>query len=275
LPIEERAAIAATVTGEGIENVAEDKLGILEPLRANLVLAQAGAQFLTGLIGDVSIPVYSGSNVTWKGETSTAADGAGTMSEVSLTPKRLTAYVDVSKQFLLQDSNAADQMLMNDLVMAITNKLEATILGLTAGSTTQPAGIFNGVTADTAAITFSDIVTMETNLENNNVYGNIAYIVNPSAKATLKTTAKATGTAQFLMEDNEIDGLPVYSTSSVTSKGVLIGNFADYVIGQWGGIDLTVDPYSQAANGNVRLVVNAYFDAKPRRSASFGVKILA
>ena len=53
-----------------------------------------------------------------------------------------------------------------------------------------------------------------------------------------------------------------------------MGNWSDYVIGQWGGIDLTVDPYTQAANGKVRLVINAYFDAKPRRADSFVKKVL-
>ena len=48
LPIEERASIQATVATAGQENVAEDKLGILEPLRANLVLVQAGASYMTG-----------------------------------------------------------------------------------------------------------------------------------------------------------------------------------------------------------------------------------
>ena len=76
LPIEERANIQATVATAGQENVAEDKLGILEPLRASLVLAQAGASYMTGLVGNVSIPVYSGSNVGWAGEVTAASDGA-------------------------------------------------------------------------------------------------------------------------------------------------------------------------------------------------------
>ena len=37
---------------------------------------------------------------------------------------------------------------------------------------------------------------------------------------------------------------------------------------------LTVDPYTQAANGKIRLVVNAYFDAKPQRADSFVKKVL-
>ena len=273
LPMEMRSNIQATVATAGQENVAEDKLGILEPLRANLVLVNAGASYMTGLIGDVSIPVYSGSNVGWAGEVSTASDGAGTFSEVTLSPKRLTAYIDVSKQFLIQDSNSAEEMLKRDIVAAISNKLEATILGSEAGSNTQPAGLFNGVVADSTAVTYKDIVNMEAELEDANVMGNIKFIVSPSAKADLKTTEKG-NTDNFLMEGNELNGYPVMCTSAVTGKGVIMANWSDLVIGQWGGIDLVVDPYTQAANGKVRLVINAYFDAKPRRAEAFVKKIL-
>ena len=274
LPVEERSTIQATVEGAGIENVPEDKLNILEPLRAKMVLSQAGANFMTGLVGDVSIPVYSGNTVGWKGEIEAAADGAGTFSEVTLTPKRLTAYVDVSKQFLIQDSNSAEDMLKRDIINALSEKLEQTILGAEAGSNTKPAGIFNGVTADTAAVKYADVVDMEATLENANVGGNICYIVNPTAKATLKTTSKDAGSGRFLMEGGEIDGYPVYTSSAVASKGIVMGNFEDYVIAQWGGIDLVVDAVTQAVDGKVRLVVSGYFDAKPRRANAFVKKIL-
>lgn len=274
LPIEERANIQATVATAGQENVAEDKLGILEPLRANLVLVQAGASYMTGLIGNVSIPVYSGSNVGWAGEVDAASNGGGTFSEVNLEPKRLTAYIDVSKQFLIQDSNSAEEMLKRDIVSAIANKLEATILGSEAGDAKKPAGMLNAVVADSNAITYKDIVKMEADLEAKNVRGDIKFIVSPSAKTDLKTTDKGTDTGKYLMEGNEVNGYPVLSTSAVAGKGVIFGNFADLVIGQWGGIDLTVDPYTQAANGKVRLVINAYFDAKPRRAEAFVKKVL-
>lgn len=272
LPIDEGANIQATVATAGQENVAEDKLGILEPLRANLVLVQAGASYITGLIGNVSIPVYSGSNVSWAGEVAAATDGAGKFSEVNLEPKRLTAYIDVSKQFLIQDSNSAEEMLKRDIVAAISNKLEATILGDAAGSATQPAGLLSGVTTDTAAVTYADFVNMEATLGEKNVRGDIKFIVSPSAKAVLKSTAKNQNS--FIMEGNEVNGYPVLCTSAVAGKGIVYGNFSDLVIGQWGGIDLTVDPYTQAANSKVRLVINAYFDAKPRRADSFVKKVL-
>lgn len=267
LPVTEaRADVQATVEGAGQEVVAEDKLNILEPLRASLVMVQAGANYMTGLVGNVSIPVYSGSNVGWAGEIEAAKDGAGTFSEVTLSPKRITAFLDVSKQFLLQDSASAEALLRADIVRAIANKLEATILGDKDGSTTQPKGLFYNV-EDLQNITYADMVEVIAMLEQQNVTGDIKFIVSPLIKALLKTTSKDSGSGVFVMEDGEVDGLPVLSTSAC--MGLAVGNWADYVIAQWGGIDLTIDPYSQATNGKVRLVVNAYFDAKPRREEAF------
>ena len=276
LPVEERADVQATVADHGQEIVAEDKLNILAPLRDKLVLSAAGANFMTGLVGNVSIPTYSGSTVGWAGEVDAAKDGAGTFGEVELSPKRLTAYVDISKQFLIQDSVSAEALLRKDIVDALSNKLEATILGNVAGDATKPAGLFAGVTADTAAITFADILKMEQTLEEKNVGGNIKFSASPAAKTILGTTAVG-GTKsdlRMLMEGNEIDGISTLVTNGMTSKGLILGNFNDLVIGQWGGIDLTVDPYTQAANGKIRLVVNAYFDAKPQRADSFVKKVL-
>lgn len=270
--VEERADVQATIATAGKEIVAEDKLNILEPLRANLVLSAAGANYMTGLVGNVSIPVYSGSNVGWAGEIDAAKDGAGAFSEVTLAPKRITAFVDVSKQFLLQDSVSAEALLRADIVRAISNKLEATILGNEAGDSTKPEGMFNGADA-MADTSYSTIVELIQTLEDANVTGDIKYIVSPSIKAKLKTTSKDKGSGVFVMENGEVDGVPVLSTSAC--KGLVVGNWADYVVAQWGAIDLTIDPYSQATNGKVRLVVNAYFDAKPRRKEAFVAKTIA
>lgn len=272
LPVEQRADVQASVATAGQEVVAEDKLNLLEPLRAQMVLTEAGVTYMTGLVGNISIPTYSGATVGWADETEKASDAAGTFGEVELSPKRLTAYIDISKQFLLQDSISAEAVIRKDIVEAISHKLEATILGDAAGSTKQPKGIFNG--ADAAENTnFDTLVDIEKELEDANVSGDIKLIVSPSIKAKMRTTKKDDGSGRFVMENGEVDGIPVLTTSAC--KGLVMGNFEDYVIAQWGSIDLVVDPYSQAANGKVRLVVNAYFDAKPRRAEAFVAKTVA
>ena len=266
--------VLAQTTGAGQENIATEKLDILEPLRANMVMSQAGATYLTGLVGNISIPAYTGSNVAWAGEVAAAANGAGDWSEIKLQPHRLTAYVDVSKEFLLQDSNDAEAMLRRDIIAAIGNKLEATILGSEAGTDEKPAGLFDGVTAMTTAVKFGDIVDAEAELDAANVSGAYTYILSPKAKAALRTLSKDAGSGRFVLEDGEIEGSKALVSSNVVAKGFVVGDFNDYVIAQWGAIDLVVDNYTKATEGKVRLVVNAYFDAKPRRATSFVKRIL-
>lgn len=266
--------VLAQTAGAGAENIATEKLDILEPLRANMVMSQAGATYLTGLVGNISIPAYTGSNVAWAGETAAAANGAGDWSEIKLQPHRLTAYVDVSKEFLLQDSNDAEAMLRRDIIAAIGNKLESTILGADAGTDEKPAGLFDGVTAMTTAVKFGDIVDAEAELDAANVSGAYTYILSPKAKAALRTLSKDAGSGRFVLEDGEIEGSKALVSSNVAAKGFVVGDFNDYVIAQWGAIDLVVDNYTKATEGKVRLVVNAYFDAKPRRATSFVKRIL-
>ena len=281
LPVSENAdeevrangVLAQTATA-GMENIATEKLDILEPLRANMVMSQAGATYLTGLVGNISIPAYTGSNVAWAGETAAAANGAGDWSEIKLQPHRLTAYVDVSKEFLLQDSNDAEAMLRRDIIAAIGNKLEATILGSDAGTDEIPVCLFNCVTAMTTAVKFGDIVDAEAELDAANVNGAYTYILSPKAKAALRTLSKDAGSGRFVLEDGEIEGSKALVSSNVVAKGMVVGDFTDYVIAQWGAIDLVVDNYTKATEGKVRLVVNAYFDAKPRRATSFIKRIL-
>lgn len=265
LPVSELRTVIS-VANEGEDVVETEFTNILEPLRAKNVLMQAGARYLGGLVGDVQVPIMAGGNVTWEGETAPAKDGAGSFSNVKLQPKRLTAYVDISKQFLVQDSLDAENMIKADIVNAINTKLEETILGSGAGTSTQPAGIFNGVSGSVA--NFADLCNMEANVEDANINGECAYIMSNKAKAAFRNMPKSAKTTQLVMEGGQIDGTPVYNTSHVEGKNVAYGDFSNLVIGQWGAIDLTVDPYTKAADGQVRLVVNVFYDAKVLREGA-------
>ena len=273
LPIESRSAI--TVSDEGEDVVVTDFENILEPLRAKNVLVQAGARYLTGLVGDVQVPIMNASNVTWEGETAPAKDGAGTFDHIKLQPKRLTAYIDISKQFLVQDSLDAEALIRQDLVNAINSKLEETILSASAGTTTMPQGIFYSESALTSVSAFTDICELESDIEDANINGECKYIVSNKAKAALRTMAKSALTNELVMHDGNIDGTAVLNTSHVGGKKIAYGDFSYLAIGQWGAIDLTVDPFSQATNGKVRLVINAFFDAKVLRPEAIAVAEVA
>ena len=265
--METRAAVS--VVSEGVDVVATDLYDIIEPLRAKNVLVQAGAKFYTGLTNNAQIPVMTGSNVNWAGETAAATDGNVQFNNVTLTPKRLTAYVDISKMLLAQDSIGVENAIRQDLINAINSKLESTILGKGAKSATSPAGIFNGKTP-TKVTDFEGLVGLEAKVEEANVLGGISYIASPSARASFRNMMKGSrGTAQLAYTDGTLDGTPVYSTSNVEAKTFVVGDFSNLAIGSWGGLDIVVDNYTQAVNGMIRLVVNAYFDAALIRPEAF------
>lgn len=260
----------------GEEAVPTDTYDILGALRNKMVLADAGATYLDNLAGNVVIPTYTGTTAAWAGENADASNGVGEMGQIELTPKRLTTYVDVSKQLLIQTSGAVERMLKEDIVNSIAEKLESTILGTTSASTNYPGGLLADTSADTSTsqLTYKSIVDLEAALENANIPGDYTYIVNPVAKASLKTKAVDAGSGRFIQNGNEIDGYPVLTSKGVANKGILFGNFRELVIGQWGSLDVIVDDLTLARDAKVRLIINAYFDAKLRRPGAVVGKIL-
>lgn len=267
--LNEIAKRAYTVTDEGVDVVETDIYDILEPLRAKNVLVAAGAKFITNLQGNVQVPVMSATQVGWKGETAAADDGSGAFTSVTLSPKRLTGKFPVSLELLAQDTLGVENMIRQDIVNAINEKLEATILGAGAGDLNTPAGLFHGY-ADTNVIAdFGDIADLEAKVEEKNVYGNCKYIVSPKAKAKLRSTIKGTAGVGMIMENGAIDGTEALATSNVPTGKMLYGDFSNLVIGQWDSVILDVVRDTESlANGCVTIVVNAYFDAKVAREGA-------
>ena len=273
LPAESRAAITVEVEGEDV--VATDLMDVVKPLQAMNVMVNAGAKYITGLVGDVQYPIMSNASCTWEGETAKAKEGAVTFTNVKLSPKRLTTIVPISKQFLLQDGVGAEAAIREEIVNAINAKLEATILGSELETTTMPGGIFSGELETTSITDFKGLCDLEARLEDANVYGELKYIVSPKAKAALRNMAKSTKSTQLVFENGEIDGTPALCTSHLKDKKIAFGDFSQYIIAQWGNLDITVDNVTLAGEGQIRLVVNAYFDAKPLRVDAIKVAQIA
>lgn len=263
-----------SVTANGEDVVETNILDIMTPLRANLVLTKAGANFMGGLVGDVQVPIMSATNVAWAAEEGAATDGSGSFSNVTLSPKRLTAYVPITLQMLAQDSVDVESKIREDIIKAVQDKLEATILGYAAGTTTQPAGVFYSNTLTTIT-TYKDLCDFEASVEEANVYGNMHYILTPKAKAGLKGMIKGTNATGMVYEAGEVDGVPSEVTTnlvcaSANKNGILYGDFSNLAIGAWDNIQLDVVRDSASLkNGCVTLIINAFFDAKVLRSEAF------
>lgn len=260
---------AVTVQGEnGVhDEVVETEIeGILEPLYANSVLNQLGVRTYTGLpMGDIQIPLMSKNTVKWEGETDEADATGNTFTAIKLSPKRLSAYIDISKQLLYQDTIGVENAIRRDLVRALQDKIEATLFGNEAGTTEQPAGLFYGKTPVQVA-NFADVCDFEATVENDNVFGSMQYVMNPKAKAKFRSMIKGTNNSGFVYEAGEMDGTPTHVTTNVAENKFVYGDFTNVVVGIWNDLDLTIDTITQATKGCVRLVINAYVDFKAARN---------
>ena len=263
---------AMQVTGGGgvHDSVVETEIdGILEPLYANSVLSQLGARWYTGLPkGDVQVPIMSKGNVCWEGEISAAQATGNTFTTKKLSPKRLTAYVDISKQLLVQDTIGVEAAIRRDIVNALNDKLQATILGGEDKSDVKPAGIFYNV-SETIINNYKDLCKFEAGLDDANINGEKKYLMGNTAKATFRSMVKGNNNTGMVLEANQMDGTPMINTSSVATNKFAYGDFNYLAIGSWGDLEITIDQYTQAVNGCIRLVINAFFDAVILRPEAF------
>lgn len=264
-----------TITVQGQNGVHDEVVeteiqGILEPLYANSVLSKLGVRWYTGMKhGDIQVPIMGKSNVFWESEIAEAQGTGNAFTTKKLSPKRLTAYVDISKQLIYQDTIGAEAAIRRDLVNALQDKLEATILGAAAGDAEKPAGIFNGV-SPTSITTYKNLCDFEAGIEESNIGGDMKYLLSPKAKAALRNMAKSTKSTQLVFENNEVDGTAAVVTTNVASKKLAYGNWNFLALGSWGNVELQLDESGDVAlKGCVRIIINAYFDAVILRPEAF------
>jgi HK97 family phage major capsid protein len=198
-----------------------------------------------------------------------------TVGSIRLTPKTLGAFTDVTRQLLIQSSLDVENLIRDDLVQALGLAIDkAGLEGI--GASGQPTGILNttGVNqvANFAAAnpTFAEVVGLETAIaEDNALAGNLAYILPAGMYGALKTTEKASGTAQFVADGRTINGYRSIVSNQATAGNLYFGNFADLLIGMFGGLDITVDPYTHSKNGTIRVVALQSVDMAVRHAQSF------
>lgn len=272
IPVETRSGY--TVSDAGSSVVANDITNLLEPLRAKNVMMQAGAKFITGLRNNVIFPSLGKQNVGWNTENGSAINGASGITSQQMVPHRLTAYIDISKQFLMQESADCERVIREDLIRAINSKLEATILGVEADDPANFTFWTSGATVLPVS-GFSGICTVESTLENADFdTANAKYLISPTAKGTLRQMYKdANKKLGLVYEDGEIDSTPALVTTNVgngtTDGNLIFGDFSNLVIGQWGSIDLSIDTVTKAITNEVRIVINTYFGVARLRPNAF------
>ena len=113
-------------------------------------------------------------------------------------------------------------------------------------------------------------VDFETKVANSNAdVAAMNYVTTPTIRGALKTREKAANTAQFICVDNQVNGYGVLVTSQITAGRIVFGDFSQLIVGGFGGLDITVDPYTASNAGTVRIVALQSIDIGVRQGAAF------
>jgi HK97 family phage major capsid protein len=283
---------------EGGYNIQTNVGGIIDVLLPATVLNGLGVTRFDNLTGNLDLPQASTQPAAgWNTENGTATEKSPAFGKVSFSPKRLAAFIQVSNQLLRQSSNSIDAYVRQYLINAMAQELEkAAIKG---GGTNEPTGIIgnsnvnvifaggassNSTNANGAAVVWADVVNAMKAVENSNAMGQ-AYLTNPLVKAALQTTARqASGVeGNFILQSGagELNGYPLAVTTNVPSNlskgsasdlsGMIFGDFSKLAIASWGGMELTVDPFSGATAGLTNMVLNSYMDVNLLQPKAFAV----
>jgi HK97 family phage major capsid protein/HK97 family phage prohead protease len=266
-------------TSDDNEIVATNLLAneFIDVLRNSVSVMAAGARMLPGLQGNVAIPkktaASSGGWISTEG--GAASESEPTFGTVSLTPKNVGAFTDITRQLILQSTPAVEALVRDDLTQALALAIDKGALE-GSGSSGQPTGILNtsGVNKPTsfaaAVPTFAEMVALETAIaEDNALMGNLAYITDAATYGGLKTKAKDAGSGMFVLENGQANGYNVIRSQQATAGNVYFGNFSDLLIGMWAGLDILVDPYTASSSGNVRVRAIQTVDVAVRNAVSF------
>lgn len=283
-----RDLTAGTGTAGG-HTVATNYQSLIEKLDNNSIALQRGTA-LRDLNGPVAFPRQTGgATAYWVAESGAGTESAATFDQVTLNPKTVTGYSDLSRKLLIQSSIDIQAFVESDIAKRIALALDlAAING--SGVANQPQGILQatgvgtfGGAANGVAPTWAHLVDGVTAVaQDNALIGDMAWLTNSKVTGTLrKTPVIATYDAKMIYEGGPLFEMPVLLSNNVPSnltKGsgsslsaMILGNWTDLLVGLWSGVDMLVDPYTGSTTGTVRVSVFQDADIALRHPESFAI----
>lgn len=273
-------------------DIAPTEIGAyVQALRENAKWNELGVDVLDGLTADHLIPVVGKQNVAWAAtENAPAADGGTNYSKITLTPNRMTSYVNVSNRLILQNGNIALNSVMADLGLATANVLDQSMWSDT-GVTNAPTNIYGQANAfgftstayDAGVSAFKDMTLAEQELaDREGLNSRCRYLLATNFMSEVKTSAQV----QSVTPGANIDPMnqiangyrTVYSvavdkvTTPASAAGdAMFGDFSKVKLGFFGGMDMVLDRSGDALlNDQTRIVLHRHVDYKLAQANAIG-----
>lgn len=283
---------SVTLQGQGSHLIGKDVQPLVEGLRPVPVIERMGATRIQAT-GDVVLPVLPNQDATTTNEGATVSNIDGDFSSVTLSPERFAMRMDLTRQLLVQSAANLDSVIQADMSNAIANALDKKIIGDIYSSlitaTNFSSGSAGGATS-CSATDYQDMTNLEGEFLGQNPAGaNLAILMDPTMAAALKGVSQSAG-GQILNVGNEILGYPVFTSTNVANQTVVAQTYftstitdandtvvtrpiffldpADIFYATFGNLDVTIDGFTEAHKGVVRLIADYYADGAIRRNGS-------
>jgi HK97 family phage major capsid protein len=260
----------AVITENGTTGV--EAQSFVDAVYANTILDDLGVTRVSST-SDQRIPILGAVTTQWETEVSDAVDGGSAMSKKDLAPKRLAAFVDFSKQAAMQANESIEGALRNSIAQAVGAKVEyALFTDDSANGAYDYLG--NGKTALTNAdITDLMMALVEEVQSNNHNRGNLGFAISNDLFTEVYTAAQVSGVNPLIINEAIMGVAAKFSNqiADITNPAVYYGDFSKVQIAQFGGVEILMDPYTQAIKGTNRLILNSYWDAALVQDAAISV----
>ena len=261
----------AGATGDGSGFVPTNVPGVIEALRAPTMIETLGATTINGATGNLKFPRVSnkaiGVAATEIEDMATAGASTLELDEVNLTPNRVSNTTLFSKQLILQGGNQIDSLIARELQAGINTTIdEAAFAKIVAGITPVAGG---------GSLTAANLFGLEKSvLAAGGNMANCKWAMNPAGWAASRDLATVSSINAF-WDGQMFDGFPAVATPNIAEgtggKGdIIFGDFAaGLVLAYFGGLDLLVDPYSNAGTAQIALHLNKFYDCAVRQAGAF------
>lgn len=280
LPVPMKRDLTVATAGAGGYLVETQNVGFIEILRNRSVAFTMGVRRLSGLTGSLTIPRQSAAaTAVWlANEAATLTESQQIFVQVALTPKSVGAYTEISRQLLLQSSPAAEGIVTDDLAQVVAVATDLAVLN-GSGASGQPTGIIGtagigGVTG--TSIAYAGILEFQTDVAGANVNPvSGGYVTTPAVAALLMQRQRFTSTDTPLWAgnvwDGQVSGFRALSSNQVPAANILFGDWSEVVVGEWGVLEVEVNPYANFQAGIIGVRAIYSLDVGVRRPFAFSL----
>lgn len=259
---------------------------VVRPLEQGLILGRLGLPVRTGLAGDYCWPFVSAIEASIAGENVELTDSEISLTKLQPKPVRLGVTVKMTNQAINQTRGVLYDVVREQIGQALVRTLNramfcpeqynADFTGPFSAAKTKVT--FAGETPTLKELLSLKGKVLETGVDPGN--GTMCYVMSESMKAVLEATPTEAGGGRMIVENNAIQGYPVFCTNYINMKAaggatevqhVGFGIWGYEPLGQFGEMRLIVDPYTGATSDTVRITLNGDWSMTTLRPEAFAL----